>query len=151
MLSDRLWRLSFCTAIAVLMVGLLLIREEATPIWVLITYPLVGAALANIASRTSPSQKDIARVETGVIAAAAIFVLASLVNLLLLEFLLNAIFVGAKIGATDLQRWSVVLLPLVSVLLWWALERRLSRWRNKTKATKGRKGDAPIAKGDRPL
>ena len=153
MLGDRLWRFFFCAAIAVLMAGLLLIRDEQSPLWVLITYPLVGAALANIASRTSPSQREIARVETGVIAAAAIFVLASLVNLLLIEFLLNAVYVLNQNSATMLQRWSVVVLPLVSVLLWWALQRRLTRWRNARQqgAENDASGRTTTSKGDRPL
>lgn len=131
--DNRLWRFLFSVAIAVLMAGLLLTREEPTPLWVLITYPLVGAALANIASRTSPSKQDIARVETSVIAAAAIFVLASLVNLLLLEMLVTQITAGMQRRASVLERWSLVVLPLVSVLLWWALQRHLSRLRSEAK------------------
>ena len=129
MLTDTIWRALFCAAIAVLMCGILLIRTEPSPLWVLISYPLVGAALANIASRTSPSTEDIARVETSVIAAAAIFVLACLVNVLLIDMLVSEIHGGREIPPSALKQWSVVLLPLISVCLWWALKRRLTRFR----------------------
>lgn len=97
--------------------------------WVLIAYPTVGAALANIASRTSPSVEEIARVETSVIAAAAIFVLACLVNVLLIDMLATEMLGRSEAEAAGAQRYSVVLLSLISVLLWWALERRLTRYR----------------------
>lgn len=134
MLSDKLWRLSFCLAIAVLMAGILLIRAEPVPLWVLVTYPLVGAALANIASRTSPSIEQIARVETSVTAAAAIFVLACLVNLLLIDLLVAEIREGREAQPSTIERFSIVVLPLVSVLLWWALERRLTKFRHSRRA-----------------
>ena len=107
-----------------------MLRPEPTPLWVLVCYPLVGAALANVASRTSPATKDIARFETSVIAAAAIFVLASLVNLLLIDMLVTEIRGDHERSASPFAQWSVVILPMVSVLLWWALERRLTRLRN---------------------
>ena len=131
MLSDKLWRFLFSFAIAVLMAGILLIRAEPVPTWVLVTYPAVGAALAHIASRTSPSVEGIARVETSVIAAAAIFVLACLVNVLLIDLLVSEIRDGRELPAPAMKRYSVVVLPLISVLLWWALERRLTRFRQR--------------------
>ena len=150
MLTDALWRLLFCTAIAVLMLGILLLRSEPSPLWVLISYPTVGAALAMIASRTSPSPDDIARVETSVIAAAAIFVLACLVNLLLIDHMAGQIREGRSYPEPFVKRWSIVLLPLVSVLLWWALERRLTRFR-KLQAELAAKRKGPRAAADQKL
>lgn len=134
MLSDGLWRFLFSLAICVLMVGILMTRSEPTPLWVMIGYPLVGAALANIASRTSPSADQMARVETTVIAAAAIFVLASLVNLMLLDLLVSYQSGIRTHPNPKLKTASLIILPLISVLLWWALERRLTRFRHAQKA-----------------
>ncbi|MFK7943572.1 MAG: hypothetical protein AB8B85_11760, partial [Paracoccaceae bacterium] len=127
---------------------ILLIRAEPTPIWVLVFYPTVGAVLANIASRTSPLTKDIARVETSVIAAAAIFVLACLVNLLLIELLVTEIRAGLTVRQPASQRWSLVVLSAVSVLLWWALERRLTRMRESAAQELLRKSEGKITARD---
>lgn len=127
--QDRLWRLLFSAAIAVLMLGILLIRSEPVPSWVLFVYPGVGALLANIASRTSPSDARLARFETSIIAAAAIFILAALVNVLLIDALMQDFLAGEILSGPGLRRISFLALPAISVLLWWSLERRLARIR----------------------
>ena len=129
MSRDGLWSLLFSAAIAVLMAAILFIREDAVPIWVLILYPLVGAMLANVASRTSPTVDGIAWIETGTIAAAAIVILAALINLLLIELLLREVISGEFLSGNTFQKFSFYALPAISALLWWALERRLSRLR----------------------
>lgn len=130
MSRDRLWSLLFSIAIAVLMVAILFIREDAVPTWVLVLYPSVGALLANVASRTSPTVDGIAWIETGTIAAAAIVLLAALINLLLIELLLREMISGEFLSGTMFQQFSFYALPTISALLWWSLERRLSRLRS---------------------
>jgi len=129
MSRDGLWSVVFSLAIAVLMAAILLIRETPVATWVLIVYPLVGAMLANIASRTSPTEDGIAWIETGTIAAAAIVILAALINLLLIELLLREVIAGEFLSGSGFQRFSFYALPAISALLWWALERRLTRLR----------------------
>ena len=133
MSQDAIWRLMFSAAIAVLMLGILLVRSEPVPPWVLIVYPAVGAVLAHIASRTSPTVEGIERLETGTIAAAAIFVLAALVNVLLIDVLLREFLSGEFLDGGKFRRFSFLALPAISVLLWWALERRLTRLRRSKK------------------
>lgn len=129
MSRDGLWSLLFSLAIAVLMAAILIIREDSVPLWVLVIYPGVGALLANVASRTSPTVDGIAWIETGTIAAAAIVLLAALINLLLIELLLREVISGEYLSGSTFQRFSFFALPTISALLWWALERRLSRLR----------------------
>lgn len=129
MSRDSLWSLLFSIAIAVLMAAILLIREEQVPIWVLVVYPLVGAVLAHMASRTSPTVDGIAWIETGMIAAAAIVILAALINLLLIELLLREIISGEFLSGSLFQQFSFYALPSISALLWWSLERRLTGMR----------------------
>lgn len=129
MSNDAIWRGLFSIAIAILMLGILLIRSEPVPDWVLVVYPLVGAVLANIASRTSPTVEGIARLETSAIAAAAVVVLAALLNLLLLDMLRREYMSGEFLGGSGFRQFAFLALPAVSVLLWWALERRLTRFR----------------------
>lgn len=129
MSRDGFWSLFFSIAIAVLMVAILMIREDPAPLWVLVVYPCVGALLANLASRTSPTVEGIAWIETGTIAAAAIVILAALINLLLIELLMREVISGEFLGGTGFQQFSFYALPAISVLLWWALERHLSRMR----------------------
>lgn len=129
MSQDKTWRLMFSAAITVLMLGILLVRAEPVPTWVLVVYPLCGGALANIASRTSPNVEEIARIETSVIAAAAIFVLAALVNVLLVDLFMRQVETNEFLGGSSFDQFTFFALPSISVLLWWALERRLTRLR----------------------
>ncbi|MEM7213060.1 MAG: hypothetical protein AAF479_14415 [Pseudomonadota bacterium] len=129
MSRDGWWSALFSLAIAVLMAAILLIREAPVPTWVLIVYPFVGAMLANIASRTSPTTDGIAWIETGTIAAAAIVILAALINLLLIELLLREVINGEFLSGNGFKQFSFYALPTISALLWWALERRLARMR----------------------
>lgn len=129
MSRDGLWSIIFSVAIAILMAALLMIREDSVPLWVLVVYPCVGALLANLASRTSPTVEGIAWIETGTTAAAAIVILAALINLLLIELLMRELISGEFLGGTGFQQFSFYALPAISVLLWWSLERRLSRLR----------------------
>ena len=124
MSRDAIWSIVFSGAIAVLMLSILLTRAEPTPLWVLLAYPAVGAALGQVVSRTSPTVDGIARVETSTIAAAGIVILAILVNMLLIERLSSTVLAG---GAGSI--FTYIALPAISVLLWWALERRLGRMR----------------------
>ncbi len=124
MSRDAIWSILFSGAIAVLMLSILLTRAEPTPLWVLLAYPAVGAALGQVVSRTSPTVDGIARVETSTIAAAGIVILAILVNMLLIERLSSTVLAG---GAGSI--FTYIALPAISVLLWWALERRLGRMR----------------------
>lgn len=129
MLSDLRWSVLFSAAIAVLMLAILLIRTEPVKPWVLFVYPTVGALLAHVASRTSPTIEEIAWIETSTIAAACIVVLAALVNLLLIELFLREVISGEYLSGTVFQQFSFFALPTIAVILWWALERRLSRMR----------------------
>jgi len=131
MSRDLIWNLMFSLAIAVLMVAILLIRSDPVPTWVLVVYPTVGALLAHVASRTSPTLEGIAWIETGMIAAACIVVLAALVNLLLLDVLVREVTTGEFLSGGATKRLSFFTLPTISVLLWWALHRRLSRLRRR--------------------
>ncbi|MEM6660789.1 MAG: hypothetical protein AAF666_01310 [Pseudomonadota bacterium] len=133
MARDVLWSYLFAGAIAVLMFALLLIRSTPTPVWVFIVYPAVGALLAHVASRTSPTVDGISRIETTTIAAACIVVLAGLVNLLLVEILLREMLSGEFLQGTLFRQVIFFALPSISVLLWWALERRLNRLRNRAR------------------
>lgn len=127
--KDVFWSSCFSVAIAVLMLTILLIRTEPVDTWVLIVYPGIGALLAHVASRTSPTIEEIAWIETSTIAAACIVVLAALVNLLLIELLLREMVLGELLTGTIVQQISFFALPTISALLWWALERRLTRMR----------------------
>jgi len=129
MSPNLIWRLLFSGAIAILMLAILLIRTEPVATWVLFVYPLVGAFLAQIASRTSPTTEGIAWIETGTIAAASIVVLAAVVNMLLIELLLREFLSGEFLAGGLFNQIVFFALPTVSALLWWALERRLSRVR----------------------
>ena len=129
MSKNFIWSVLFSGAIAVLMLAILLVRTDPVPGWVLVVYPLVGAALAQIASRTSPTIEDLAWIETGTIAAAAIVILAAIINLLLIELLLREFISGEFLNGGAFRKIVFFALPTVSVLLWWALERRLSRLR----------------------
>jgi len=146
MIRDRFWRLLFSAAIAILMLKLLLVRTEPTPVWVLIVYPSVGALLAYVASRTSPTVDEIAWIETGTSAAACIVVLAALVNLLIIELLVRQVRFGESLGAGGAKTYSFIALPTIAVLLWWALERRLTRMR---RMARDQRPETP-ASGDTP-
>ena len=132
--TDVFWSVLFSIAIAVLMLTILLVRTEDVETWVLVVYPSIGALLAHVASRTSPTEEGIAWIETSTIAAACIVVLASLVNLLLIELLVREIYLGAYLEGSLLQQIAFFALPTISALLWWALERRLSRMRHSGRA-----------------
>ena len=99
----------------------------------------VGAMLAHIASRTSPTVEEIARIETSVIAAAAIFVLAAIVNVLLADLLMRQIETNEYLGGTLFDRVAFFALPALSVLLWLALERRLTRLRRERRDAAARR------------
>lgn len=134
-LSDLRWSILFSVAIAVLMLAILLIRTEPVDPWVLFVYPTVGALLAHVASRTSPTIEEIAWIETSTIAAACIVVLAALVNLLLIEVLMREVVSGEFLNGTLFRQFSFFALPTIAALLWWALERRLSRMRKLGRAS----------------
>lgn len=127
--NDVFWSSCFSVAIAVLMLTILMIRTEPVETWVLFVYPAIGALLAHVASRTSPTIEEIAWIETSTIAAACIVVLAALVNLLLIELLVREMLVGELLAGSTVQKFSFFALPTISALLWWALERRLTRMR----------------------
>lgn len=133
MSRNFIWSVLFSGAIAVLMLAILLVRTDPVPGWVLVVYPLVGAALAQIASRTSPRVEDLAWIETGTIAAAAIVILAAIINVLLIELLMREFISGEFLSGGIFRKIVFFVLPTVSVLLWWALERRLSRLRTAIK------------------
>jgi hypothetical protein len=129
MSPNFVWRLLFSGAIAILMLAILLVRTEPVQTWVLFVYPLVGAMLAHVASRTSPTTESIAWIETGTIAAASIVVLAAIMNILLIELLMREFISGEFLSGSLFRKIAFFALPAVSMLLWWALERRLSRMR----------------------
>ena len=153
MRRDTVWSVLFSFAIAVLMLAILLARNVAPPLWVLITYPAIGAVLAQVASRTCPNRRQIAWLETGSIAAACVVILVGLVNLLLVELFIRNAYSDAAAAGRIADNISYVVLPAISVLLWWALGRRIKRLRQvaleevavrvgETTHTKGH-GDAP--------
>lgn len=127
--NDVIWSVCFSVAIAILMLTILMIRTEPVETWVLVVYPTTGALLAHVASRTSPTIEEIAWIETSTIAAACIVVLAALVNLLLIELLVREMVLGEFLTGTLVQQFSFFALPTISALLWWALERHLTRMR----------------------
>ena len=128
---DFAWRMMFSLAIAVLMLAILFVRNEDTPVWVMIVYPAVGALLANVASRTSQRVEEIAWIESSTIAAACILILAILVNLLVIEQQLHLIANEGGRHRSFFERYAVVVLQGIAVLLWLALSRRLARMREK--------------------
>ena len=130
MARDFAWRLTFAVAIAALMLMILLIRSQSTPLWVVIVYPAVGALLAYVASRTSPRTDEISWIEASTIAAACIVLLAVLINLLVIEQLLTLIAAGGAANA-PFQKYGVVILQGIAVVLWLALSRRLERMRRR--------------------
>lgn len=151
MLSNLGWSLLFSAAIAILMVTILSVRSEPVETWVLIVYPTVGALLAHVASRTSPTIEEIAWIETGTIAAACIVVLAALVNLLLIELFLREVITGEFLNGSLFRQFSFYALPTVAAFLWWALERRLSRMRALgRKSVKRRKAEQEKPKNTKP-
>ena len=141
MLKDVVWSYLFAGAIAVLMVAILMTRADAAPTWVFFVYPGIGALLAHVASRTSPTVDGIAWIETSTIAAACVVVLAALVNLLLIDILLREVLSGEFLQGTVFQQFSFFTLPTISALLWWALHRRLSRMRRRAAKTPSDKND----------
>ena len=129
MISDKLWSALFACATAVLMLGIMLLRTAPPPTWALLIFPAVGALLAHAASRTTENRQHIMWLETSTIAAACVVVLMLMINGFLIE-----LFVGSvSTSAEAIRQPAGVLLFFVlaggSVLLWWALERRLSRMR----------------------
>jgi len=136
MRRDTVWSLLFSVAVAVLMLAVLLSRSTPTPIWVLIVYPGVGAALGQIASRTSPAANGIARLETWTIAAASTVVLVLLVDVLLAEWMISG-----NVTWLSQSFLSHLALPVAGVLLWWALERRLTRLRKSADAAESTRAD----------
>lgn len=129
MSREFIWSLLFSGAVATLMLAILVIRSEPVPTWVLVVYPAVGALLAQAASRTSPTVEEIAHIETGTIAAAAIVILAALINLLLVELLMREFIRGEFFNQGFYHKFAFFVLPTVSALLWWALNRRLALMR----------------------
>jgi hypothetical protein len=127
--SDHVWSILFALSVALLMMTVLLVRSEPVPGWAILLYPVTGGLLALAASRTSPSADQIAWIESSAIAAAAVVVLAGLVNLLLLDMLLRQIKTGTVLAGAPMQQVMFFAAPGVAVLLWWALQRRLSRLR----------------------
>jgi hypothetical protein len=128
-LSDHVWSILFALSVGLLMMTVLLVRSEPVPGWAILLYPITGGLLALAASRTSPSADQIAWIESSAIAAAAVVVLAGLVNLLLLDMLLRQIQTGTVLAGAPMQQVMFFVAPGVAVLLWWALQRRLSRLR----------------------
>jgi len=63
--------------------------------------------------------------------------LAALINLLLVEILLREILAGEFLQGTAFKRFTFFALPAISALLWWALERRLSRLRKRKRDQSG--------------
>lgn len=128
-MKDQGWGILFAFSVGLLMLTLLLIRSEPAPFWVLVVYPLVGGLLALTASRTSPAPEQMAWIESGAIAAAAVVVLACLVNLLLIDMLLRQMRTGGLLDGASGEQATFFGAPAAAVLLWWALQRRLSRLR----------------------
>lgn len=151
MLSNLGWSIVFSAAIGVLMLTILLVRTEPVETWVLLVYPTVGALLAHTASRTSPTIEEIAWIETSTIAAACIVVLAGLVNLLLIELLLREFISGEFLSGTLFQQFSFFALPTIAAILWWALERRLTRMRRLGRESKTPPPTGSNAPGDKDL
>lgn len=133
-LQDIAWSLLFALAVAVLMLAILLMRSAPVANWVLVVYPAVGAMLAHVASRTSPNVDEMARIESSTIAAAAVLVLAGLINLLIGQMVLNEMLTGAMSNGTPLRQVGFFVLPAVSALLWLALQRRFARLRREAAA-----------------
>lgn len=128
-LHERAWSVLFAVSVGILMLTVLMMRSDPMPSWVLIVYPFVGALLALAASRTSPSAEQMTWIETGTIAAAAIVVLACLVNMLLLDMLVRQVRSDEMLGAGQARELVFFAAPAAAVLLWLALQRRLSRLR----------------------
>lgn len=123
--GDRLWSVLFAGATAILMLGILLLRPSATPLWALLTFPAIGASLAHMASRTTPNRRQILWLETSTIAAACVVLLVLMVNGFLIDLLFGAVGAGAASDRTGVLL--MVVLAGGAALLWWALERRLKR------------------------
>lgn len=126
-MSERTWGVLFACSVGVLMLAVLLIRSDPVPGWVLLVYPLVGGLLGLAASRTSPSADQMAWIETGAIAAAAVVLFAGALNLLLAEAIVREMRTGQMAVPGQSLMFSATL--AASGLLWWVLQRRLTRIR----------------------
>ncbi len=124
--GGHLWSILFAISVGVLMLTILLIRSEPVPFWVLVVYPVVGGMLGLAASRTSPTVEQMAWIESGTIAAAAVVVLAGLVNLLLIDMVIRS---SDMLSGKPIQQVTFFAAPAAAALFWWALQRRLSRLR----------------------
>lgn len=128
-LEEQVWSTLFALSVGVLMLTILLIRSDPMPLWVLVVYPSVGGLLGLAASRTSPTAEQMAWIESGVIAAAAIIVLACLINMLLMDMMLRQFHSEDMLGGGPMQQATFFVALTAVALFWWALQRRLSRFR----------------------
>ena len=130
MRDDVIWRALFVGATAILMLGIMLLRSNVPPTWALLAFPSVGAALAYVASTTSPNHKQNLWLERSIVAAACFVLLILIVNGLLIELLVSAV----RDGAGDRMGRAGILMAIAlaggSVLLWLAYQRRLIRFRD---------------------
>lgn len=127
---DTLWNLLFSAAIAVLMLGILLSRNLTPPIWVLIAYPAFGALLAHVAGRTCPNRSHIVWLENATIAAACVIVLVSVADEILGALFLDELRAEGDSIARSLDLIVFITLTTSAVMLWWSLERGITRVRS---------------------
>lgn len=126
MSSDCIWRLLFTGATSILMLAFLLSWSQPLARWVLVVYPSVGAVMAYVASRTSPSAEEIARIETGTVAATCVAA-----PILLLEDALGAYLLGAVLAHEKLHFAAVAVTLLAAFAAWLPLEQKLARIRKR--------------------
>lgn len=127
---ETMWNLMFSAAIAVLMLEILLSRNLTPPIWVLIAYPAFGAVLAHVAGRTCPNRNHIVWLENATIAAACVILVVTVVNSILGFLFLDDLRAAGDSIARTLDTIVFISLTTSAVMLWWSLERGITRLRS---------------------
>lgn len=129
MSDEKIWSMLFAGATAILMLGIMLLRSTIPPTWALLVFPVIGASLAHVASRTTPKPSQILWLEKSIITAACFVLLVLMVNGFLIDLFVSAIRDGASDRAGRAGILMVIVLSGCAALLWWAFQQRASRFR----------------------
>lgn len=110
----------FAVSIAALILAGLMTRTSPAPDGVLILYPLIGAILAVVATRTCPNRHQIASVERLTTLVAACLWLGLIVQSDTVRSY------STMVGNATAQMVLTVVVVSAPVALWWAIERRIT-------------------------
>ncbi len=126
------WSLLFAASTSVLMFTILSLRSFPVPTIVLACYPALGGALAFYVSHTAPRSGTMLRLECGAVAAAALIPFFGLVYFPLFEWLLDGPEIRTLADtAPATPSDQLFVLGILSLFLWWRLERQLRTLRLK--------------------